>query len=834
MTVGPRAGDDVVDETTGGTAAVAFGSIVARVHSAEGRLRLGVERDGVVIADLLLGATVDGTDLGAASRIVRSSRREIVETENVRSGKATGALAHRHQELALSLEHEGGLPWQLIVRLAADGVAFQYRADGFEGHGRFDGESTELAVDPARRAWVLDYQTWYETPRFGSAVGDLPPGDYGFPLLVETEAGYALLTESGIDGRFSGSHAVVDSGAIRFAPADAAREFTRGPITPWRVLILGDLATIVESRLVDELAPPVRTELQDADWVRPGRAAWSWWSDFYSSAQLQRQQHFVDVAAQLGWEHLLIDCGWEQTWIPEIVAYASARGIQVHLWTVWHDVDGPQKLAQLALWRSWGVAGIKVDFMESESKDRYRWYDAILTETARVGLMVNFHGSVIPRGWARTWPHVVSYEAIRGSEYYVFYNDTPLTAAHNVIQPFTRNVVGAMDYTPVAFDAPGRTTTDAHELALAVAFESGVTHFAADVDAVLARPAAAAFLAELAPRWDETRLLAGSPDDSAVLARRSGDRWFVGAIATGETRTLRAPLDRLGLAGADAWIISDGPDALVDERRSDLDALEVPVLENGGFVAIVAAAGIQLTRAVPRRTAEAVTVAPDLAELDADGTALLTTPHDATLLLAPGWHADALGDGAWRVRSPRELEPGQLGVVTVEVPGDPIPRTAPARLLAPLTPGEHVLSALPMIAFRNEFGPVERDMSNGGGNPRDGLRMAIAGESFDDGFGASTPSSVTLHLGGRAGLLVARIGVDDETPDADAVAIIRGDGRELARAAVTGGQPAVALEVDVTGVRLLELVTESADPPTDPAHVDWAAARIHVPSLDHR
>ena len=112
--------------------------------------------------------------------------------------------------------------------------------------------------------------------------------------------------------------------------------------------------------------------------MRPGRAAWSWWSDFYSGAQLEQQKHFVDVAAELGWEHLLIDCGWEETWVPEIVAYASLRGIQVHLWTVWHDLDGPEKLARLALWRSWGVAGIKVDFMESESKDRYRWYDSVL------------------------------------------------------------------------------------------------------------------------------------------------------------------------------------------------------------------------------------------------------------------------------------------------------------------------------------------------------------------------------------------------------------------------------------------------------------------------
>jgi hypothetical protein len=823
----------VVDDMTSGTTNVVFERGVVRVESIDRRLRLRVERDGVLVADLQLGVTVNSRDLGIDSRIVRSSRRQILESDLVRSGKATGRLSHAHQELELQLEHRTGLRWQLAVRVAADGVAFQYRVDGLEGHGRFEGETTALEVDDVRRAWVLRYQTWYETPRFGSEIADLDPGEYGFPFLVETAGGFVLLTESGIDGRFSGSHALLEGGVIRFAPADPDREVTRGPITPWRVLILGDLATIVESRLVDELSPPVRPELADAGWIRPGRAAWSWWSDFYSSAQLERQQHFVDVAAQLGWEHLLIDCGWEETWIPEIVAYASARGIQVHLWTVWHDLDGPEKLSRLALWQSWGVAGIKVDFMESESKDRYRWYDAILTETARLRLMVNFHGSVIPRGWVRTWPHVVSYEAIRGSEYYVFYNDTPLTAAHNVIQPFTRNVVGAMDYTPVAFDAPGRSTTDAHELALAVVFESGVTHFAADVDAILARPAAAQFLAELAPVWDETRLLAGSPDEYAAIARRSGDRWFVGVIATGAARTVRAPLERLGLSRADAWIVGDGPDGLVAESRSGLDALEVDMNEDGGFVAIVAAEGADLHRAAPRPVAPPVVVESPLVELDANGTAVLTTSPDAGLRLPPGWRADALGDGAWRVTAPRELEPGHLGVVTVEVPGGPIPRMAPVRLVGPLTPGEHVLSTLPMIAFRNEFGPVERDMNNGGGNPRDGQPMVIAGESFDDGLGASTPSSVTIHLGGRADRLTVRVGVDDETPEARALAIVRGDGRELARVGIAAGGTAVELELDVTGVRLLELATESVAGSAVPAHVDWASARLRVPSLDH-
>ena len=800
-------------------------------------IRLAITRDGrILLSGIRLGVVIDGVDLGSGSVVIREASRAVDETWRARSGKARGVQVVAHTETTLAMRHESGREWQVRVRAAADGVAVRYAIEGLQGLAHLEGDQTSVPLDAASRAWVLDYQTWYETPRRGVDIGDLDPGRYGLPFLMRLADGdHLLVTESAIDGRFSGSHALVGDGMLRFATADDRVEIARGDITPWRVFIIGSIERVVESRFVDELAPPVSPAMADADWVRPGRAAWSWWSDFYSGSQLHRQQHFVDVAAELGWEHLLIDCGWEQTWVPEIVAYASRRGIQVHLWTVWHDLDGPEKLARLELWRSWGVAGIKVDFMESESKDRYRWYDAVLAETARVGLMVNFHGSVIPRGWARTWPQVIGYEAIRGSEYYVFYNDTPLTAAHNVIQPFTRNVVGGMDYTPVAFTAPGRTTSDAHELALSVAFECGITHFADDVDTYLARPLAARFLSELAPSWDETVLLSGTPDTEAVVARRSGDRWFIGAIATGEARTVTVPLDRLiaeGQDALDAWIVSDGDAGLYAQRNDGIRELDVDLAAGGGFVAIAAPAGAELFRSVPRPTGSVPLVEPALIELDADGSAELTVSPTARLRLPPGWLAEPRGKGRWLVHAAPDLAAGALGIVTVEEPGDDgVARVAHARLVAALN-GEHTLSRLPMLAFRNESGPVERDMSNGGGNPADGGRLRIAGAEYDDGFGTSTPSSLDLHLGGRAERLTGLAGVDDETPGTRARVRVLADGAELFSAEIAAGAPPVAIDVDLTGARILTLTSEPIEPGDQPAHVDWAAGRITAPPAD--
>jgi hypothetical protein len=808
-----------------GIPTVGNGAVSAAIAVGESSIVLTLNRHDRPLAVVALGISIDGAALGSGSTVVRSSEFPVVEEWFAPTGKARGDHLVDHRELRVDLHHAAtDREWTIRLRVSPDGIAVRYAMPDLPGIASVTADNTSIDLALFSRAWVLKHQTWYETPRAGVDLTDLEPGYYGFPFLARSGEDHLLVSESGIDGRYSGAHAAMSGTTLGFEIADAAVEIARGDVTPWRVFMIGSLADVVESLFVDELASPVRPELAGADWIRPGRAAWSWWSDFYSGAQLEQQKRFVDAAAELSWEHLLIDCGWEETWVPEIVAYASRRGIQVHLWTVWHDLDGPDKLGRLALWRSWGVAGIKVDFMESESKDRYRWYDSVLQETARLGLMVNFHGSVIPRGWARTWPQVVGYEAVRGSEYYVFYNDTPLTAEHNVILPFTRNVVGAMDYTPVAFSAADRVTSDGHELALSVVFECGITHFADDVAGYLERPLAARFLAELAPWWDETVLLAGTPDSEAVMARRCGDRWFVGCIAVGGARVVTVDLSRLGLVDPVAWVVEDAVDGLA-ERTVSARSFEVPLAENGGFVAIVSDG--ELFRSSPRVVVDAPTVEPALAVLDEQNTVVVTTTADARVRVAPGWSAEPLGGGRWRMHAPNDLAPGSQGVITVESTSMP-PAIAHTRAVIPLVAGVHRVSDLPMLAFQNESGPVERDMSNGGGNPADGSPMLIAGAYFADGLGVSTPSSVDLYFGGHAGQFSARVGIDDESPQTRARAVVSGDGRELSSVVLEAGNTAVDLEVDVSGVRVVTLSTREVAAGDPPAHVDWASARFIV------
>jgi alpha-glucosidase len=289
----------------------------------------------------------------------------------------------------------------------------------------------------------------------------------------------------------------------------------------------------------------------------------------------------------MGWEYVLVDEGWDPSWIPALTAYARERGVGVLLWSRWDALASPaQRDALLTRWRGWGVAGVKLDFMESDSAARMRWYREVARAAAERHLVVDFHGATVPRGLSRTWPNVLTQEAVRGAEYYN--GDSPITPAHNATLPFTRGAIGPMDYTPVTFSAPRRRTSFAHELALSVVYASGLQHFADSPEAYAAQPLAEAWLRDVPVAWDDTRLLAGRPGRSATIARRAGDRWYVGAIRAGAGGHIALPLDFLPRARQyTAEVIEDAPGgglAARTQRVTAGDRLGVTTGENGGYV----------------------------------------------------------------------------------------------------------------------------------------------------------------------------------------------------------------------------------------------------------
>ena len=418
----------------------------------------------------------------------------------------------------------------------------------------------------------------------------------------------------------------------------------------------------------------------------------------------------------------------------------------------------------------------------------------------------------------------MSYEGIRGAEYYVFYGN-PLSAAHNVIQPFTRNVVGSMDYTPVTFSAPERETSDAHELALGIVYESGITHFADDPDQYRARPLAARFLAELAPTWHEVRLLDGHPDTHATIARRHDDRWFVGCIGAvpGDTVVSFDPSALID-GPADVWIVRDGDTGLVEDHLSDAAGdIDVPLSARGGFVAIVVPAGTAVHRADRRDVLAPPTHDGGLRVLTGDRVVIETDAD--SIRLPDGWAAVRESDHAWSVIPTAPVAPGALVVVTLEKPGhDGVPVTSHVRIVTPFDGGPHDVSALAFVAASNAIGPVERGLANGGGDPRDGAPLTVCGEVFTDGLGVAQESSIVFAIPGTLRRLTGSVAVDDETPAADAHAEIVLDGEVAARFVLAGGSAPTPFEIDVTGITTLELRTSPGA--AEETHVDWLTLRL--------
>jgi len=537
--------------------------------------------NGAPLVDEVLGLRTADADLTHGMKLVGTQTRQLNERYHMTTGKRLDRNVNL-AETRYSLRNGSGKALDVVVRVAEDGVAFRYELPGVTKTTVL-GEATRFIVPADARAWLLPYGPQYEKERMETTAGAAASGDYGYPSLFRVGESYVLVTEANADGRYDGSRLTHIAGTNDWQLTLADTRVDSTGTTPWRTVITGDLSTVTESTLVDDLADA--SKLGDTSWVRPGKVAWSWLSEHDSPSDPQRQRAYVDFAARNGIPYVLVDEGWKDAWVPDLVRYASAKHVDILLWFHWSKLDTPAKrMAELTKVKGWGVKGVKIDFMESDSQARFRWYDATLADTANLQLMVNFHGATIPHGLARTWPHLMSMEAVRGAE-----NNAP--AVGNTIQPFTRNVVGSMDYTPVAFDAGRQEASIAHEVALPIVFESGWTHLADRPEAYDSRPLALAFLDQIPTVWDDTKLIAGTPGQDAVFARRSGNRWFIGAIEAGAARRITVPLTWLKAGSWHADVVRDGVgrgDVVRSAQEVGADgSLSFDVPANGGFAAIL-------------------------------------------------------------------------------------------------------------------------------------------------------------------------------------------------------------------------------------------------------
>jgi hypothetical protein len=583
---------------------------------------------------------IESSPLGIARRdqsftsnlvfVGKSKERAIDETYVMLIGKQS-RLRNRCREQCFTFKNADDAELVIVVRAYADGAAFAYRFP--EDSGReitVTGESTGFKL-PVGRAWMLPYEkvaTWspaYEMPwqnqiQVGTAAEDQYAG-WALPALFNVNNRWVLICEAGLDGTSYAAH--LEPGAkgglyrVRLpedpetygvAPKEATA--TLPWQSPWRAFIIGaSPGAILESSLVSHLNPPCA--LKDRSWIKPGRASWSWWSDPNSQEDYHKIAPYVDLSALFKWEYCLVDADWDRMkngTVWQLNEYARSNGVGLILWYnsggKHNQVEnGPRDImndpakreAEMAKLEAAGIKGIKVDFMQSDKQYVVQLYLDIIKAAAKHHLFVDFHGAMAPRGWSRTYPNLLTMEGIRGAEQYWDTNFAANAHTFHTIYPFTRNAVGPMDYTPVIFgDAPRKVphqTTNPHELALSVAFESGLQHFADSAESFLATPEYVKdFLRAVPVAWDETRYLDGIPGELLVLARRRGDNWYVAAL-NGETtpQAVKVSLSFLGRGVYRGDLIRDGNDPRGFEHESitvkRTDVLRVNLAGRGGFAA---------------------------------------------------------------------------------------------------------------------------------------------------------------------------------------------------------------------------------------------------------
>ena len=593
--------------------------------------RVGDGKPVVVLEDSPLGmvrddqAFLDGLSFVAASKL-----QKLEQDYTLPHGKRS-QYSNTCNEQTITFQNAKSAKMELIVRAFDNGAAFRYRFPETDTAARkVTQEATGYAIPKDARCWMMpydaptEYSPAYEVYYEGDiAVGTPCPKEYGwaFPALFSVESGkcWALLTEADMDHSYFGARleSKAPKGVYRMRMPHPDEGLDTGSVepssalpwqTPWRVAIVGTLATIVKSTLVTDLSPA--TSMKDVSWIKPGRVSWSWWSDQDSPRDCVKLKTFIDLAAEMGWEYTLVDANWnimDKGTIHDLMRYAAEKKVGVLLW---YNSGGPHNRVtemprgmfdlpsvrrfELDRLKSWGVKGVKVDFFQSDKQNILSLYQDILADAAERKIMVNFHGCTMPRGWSRTWPNLMSMEAVRGEESYIFDKAYPDKApSYNTILPFTRNVIGPMDYTPVGFsnNRYPHKTSNAHELALPVIFESGWLHFTDSVQSYRSQPEYVKdFLKAVPTAWDDTRLIDGLPGSHAVLARRKGDTWFVAGI-NGQDKARTVTLDSIVLGKGD-WtldLITDGDNPKsfghsAPQAVLPVKPVTIPMAAFGGFV----------------------------------------------------------------------------------------------------------------------------------------------------------------------------------------------------------------------------------------------------------
>jgi alpha-glucosidase len=611
------------------------------VASPDGTARIAIAADGASVAvwrkgEQIVAPSPVGLDLQGAAlgplKLVGVKRVKRDRAIPLTATKARVARDH-YNGAAISFAETTGARRRLTLEARAydDGVAFRFLLP--EGQKvELKGEKTALLLANDPKCEVTEYSSSHENAWLDRKISQLDRSKlYDFLMLCASASGrtHFAVTQSDYTSYAGAALKPIDGGvAVRLTPRvdrkDVAVVSPSGLTSAWRVVMMGDRAgDLIESNLIGNLAPQATG---DFSWVKPGKAAWDWWSGPTAGEKptMERFRRFIDFAAQSGFPYFLIDAGWPLNATPccdadpktditrpnptidmqGLVKYAADKGVGLLLWAHWKHVD-PRMEEVLDTYQRWGIKGIKVDFMERDDQQMVGFYERLARETAKRHLLLDMHGAFHPMGLARTYPNYITQEGVMGLEYDKF-PWGKITPSHNVKLAYTRMLIGPMDYTPGGFRnstpetyvqrevMPMTRTTRGQVLAQYVVYESPL-QMVSDDPSAYENAAGFDFLKLVPAAWHETQFLDGTPDSHVVLARRSGKTWYVGAMTNEQARVVDIPLSFLPAGSFQATVWQDGaqPNDVNREvkRVTRNDRLKIKLAGGGGAAIMLTVAG---------------------------------------------------------------------------------------------------------------------------------------------------------------------------------------------------------------------------------------------------
>lgn len=607
--------------------------ISVAISSEAGNLYYSIKfQNKTVLEKSALGLVRQDADFSKGLSLVSIEKPKVVKDKyTLKTGKKS-QVKYTANRTVIHLKNAANQPLNIIFQLSNDGVAFRYYFPEPSSDVKFiTEEKTTFNFESDAVAWLQSMshaQTGWEhsNPSYEEhylkeiAVGTPSPrAGWVFPALFKTADNiYVAVTEAAMDGTYCGVRLKVESpeGEYQIGFPESPEVFTGGELlpnatlpwySPWRILAIGDLKTVTESTLGTDLAKPA-IKLPKTDWIQPGIASWSWILLKDESINYDTTKLYIDYAARMHWKYYLIDADWDKRIgyekVKELSKYAESKGVKLLLWYnsagAWNTtpqyprnmlLTAESRRKEFQRIKDMGIAGVKIDFFGGDGQSMIQYYIDIMEDAGKIGLLLNFHGATLPRGWQRTYPHLMTVEAIHGQEMITFgQGSADEQPRHSATIPFTRNLFDPMDFTPMVLDSIPRikrVTTQGFELALTVLFTSGIQHLAETPFGIAKQSQDIInYLQTLPVQWEETRFIEGYPGNYVVLARRAGKNWYVCGINAEKTeKTLN--LDLSFLKNKQGYRFEDIGHNQVEKKIMNAGSKTmIKMMPNGGFVAV--------------------------------------------------------------------------------------------------------------------------------------------------------------------------------------------------------------------------------------------------------